>query len=138
MSSRIPWKKYAMKMAYIASERSEDPNVQVGACILRKNHTIAGIGFNGLPSGIDVDVNSWDYDELRNLMIHAEANALKYCRPEECHSIAITRSPCIKCLVNGIAAYGIKQVYYDVEHKDFDQTQKIAKLFDITLEQVSI
>ena len=44
-----------MELAIAASLRSEDPYVQVGSCILREDMSVASVGYNGAPSGIEID-----------------------------------------------------------------------------------
>ena len=68
-----------MKLAEVASTRSEDPYVKVGAFVLRQDHSIGGIGYSGGPSGVEIDWS--DRDTRRQYVIHAEANALRYISP---------------------------------------------------------
>ena len=80
--SRIDWKAYALKLAIVASERSEDKHHKVGACVLRHDNSVGGLGYNGAPSGVNID---WDNrDERRKRVVHAEVNALRYVKPNEC------------------------------------------------------
>jgi dCMP deaminase len=55
MSTRTPisWDEYFMGIAVFSSLRSKDPNTQVGACIVDKDHKVVSIGYNGMPRGID-------------------------------------------------------------------------------------
>lgn len=132
---RPSWDEYALMLAMDAAERSEDPYVQVGACAIRKDRSIASLGYNGPPSGIDIDWS--DRDARRQRVIHAEANCLGYVRPGECNTIAVTLLPCNACLTL-IARYGIKRIIYrDVYDKD-DTTLKLAKEFGIELVQMNI
>ena len=73
--TRIDWHTYALKLALVASERSEDPYVKVGACVLRLDNSVAGLGYNGAPP--EVDIYWHDRDERRKRVIHAEVNALR-------------------------------------------------------------
>jgi dCMP deaminase len=98
-----------MELAKTAALRSEDPYRKVGACLMRADHTIAALGFNGAPAGVDLD---WtDRDERRQWMLHAEANALRYVTPGEVKTVVTTSLPCAPCMLL-IASYGIKEVYY--------------------------
>tara|TARA_R100000808_G_C2148015_1_gene156066 strand:+ start:1576 stop:2037 length:462 start_codon:yes stop_codon:yes gene_type:complete len=108
--SRINWAEYALELAKVASMRSEDPYRQVGACILRSDNTVASLGYNGAPSGINID---WSDREMRrSKVVHAEMNALRYIQPNECYLLATTLLPCTECIKN-IAAYGIKKVVFN-------------------------
>lgn len=107
--SRPSWPEFAMKLAEVASTRSEDPYVKVGACVLRQDHSIGGIGYNGGPSGVEIDWS--DRDTRRQYVIHAEANALRYISPGEGELLAVTLLPCSNCLTL-ISCYRITEVYY--------------------------
>lgn len=77
--NRLTWAEYALAMADVARLRSEDPYVKVGACVLRHDHSVAGVGYNGAPPGVEIDWS--DRDERRKRVIHAETNALRYVSP---------------------------------------------------------
>ena len=44
-----------MAVALLSSQRSKDPNTQVGACIVSAQNKIVGIGYNGFPIGCSDD-----------------------------------------------------------------------------------
>jgi len=127
---RIPWKKYALELAKVASQRSEDPFVRVGACALRKDNTVAGLGYNGAPAGVEI---KWeDRDDRRKRVIHAEVNALRYAKPGECSLLACTLLPCNECL-KMISAYGIDVVVFDEVYQNDYSSLELAKEFNINL-----
>jgi len=111
---RPTWERYAIELAIAASIRSEDLNYKVGAVVLRPDNSVAGVGFNGAPSGVELDWS--DRDGRRPFVIHAEMNALRHCSRMEVQGglIAVTHTPCIHCLPM-IAAYGITRVVYAFE-----------------------
>lgn len=130
MSERISWRAYALKLAVVASERSEDTFMKVGACLLRHDNSVAGVGYNGAPSG--VELNWQDRDHRRVRVVHAEVNALRYTRPGESYLLACTHIPCNDCMKT-IAAYGIKEVVFnDVYVRDMSSFD-IAQEFNIKL-----
>ena len=130
MSERISWRAYALKLAVVASERSEDTFIKVGACLLRHDNSVAGVGYNGAPSG--VELNWQDRDHRRVRVVHAEVNALRYTRPGESYLLACTHIPCNDCMKT-IAAYGIKEVVFnDVYVRDMSSFD-IAQEFNIKL-----
>tara|TARA_Y100000310_G_scaffold344778_1_gene459447 strand:+ start:111 stop:527 length:417 start_codon:yes stop_codon:yes gene_type:complete len=132
---RIDWETYALKLAFVASERSEDPWVKVGACALRGDNSIAGIGYNGAPPGIEID---WkNRDERRRRVVHAEVNALRYVRPGECDLLASTLLPCNDCL-RMIASYGIKRIIFKDNYERDPSTTELAGLFGIDLKSVEL
>ena len=127
---RISWKKYALELAKVASQRSEDPFVKVGAGALRKHNTGAGLGYNGAPAGVEID---WENrDDRRKRVVHAEVNALRYAQPGECKLIATTLLPCNECL-RMISAYGIEVVIFDEIYQRDYSSLNLAKEFNINL-----
>ena len=69
---RLSWEDTAINLAFqIADYRSEDPYVQVGAVAVKKDKSII-LGYNGAPSGIEIDWSN--RDERRKRVLHAEAN----------------------------------------------------------------
>jgi|10_taG_2_1085330.scaffolds.fasta_scaffold00617_10 dCMP deaminase len=127
---RLDWKNYALKLAYVASERSEDPFMKVGACLLRPDHSVASLGYNGAPPGVNI---SWiNRDERRKKVVHAEINALRYVKPGECELLACTHIPCNECL-RTIAAYGIKEVVFNETYSRDMSSLNMSKTFGVKL-----
>jgi len=132
-STRISWGKYALLLAKAASERSEDPYKKTGCCVLRFDKSVAAIGYNGAPRGIEIDWS--DRDERRKRVIHAEVNALSYCKPGEIWLLACNLLPCRNCMQT-IAAYGIKQVIFQEIYDKDDFSLILSKEFGIELVQI--
>ena len=129
-SARPSWARYALELAKAASLRSEDPYLKVGACVLREDKSVAGVGYNGPPAGINIDWS--DRDERRKRVVHAEINALRHTRPGEPHLLACTLLPCNDCLKT-IAAYGVKQVWYEEVYDKDLSSLALAQEFKISL-----
>ena len=107
--TRLTWSQYALNLARAASTRSEDPHRQVGACLLRHDRSIASVGYNGAPPGVEID---WtDRDARRAQVIHAEANALRFVKPGEAVLLASTMMPCSTCVLMA-SAYGVRKIVY--------------------------
>ena len=123
-----------MKLAFAASSRSEDPYVQVGACILREDMSVAAVGYNGAPSGIEIDWS--DRDARRKRVVHAEINALRYVKPNEGFIIVCTLLPCSPC-VQTIAAHGIKHIIYENIYEMDDLAFTLCKEFKIEIHKSS-
>ncbi len=126
-----------MRLAKTASERSEDPYHKVGCCLLRADHTVAALGFNGAPPGVDLADEVWaDRDARRVWILHAEANALRYVKPGEVVLMASTMMPCSQCVLLA-ASYGIKEITYteslDPNVYDVRATLDIAKACGIKI-----
>ena len=131
--SRPSWEEYALLLANTASLRSEDPYIKCGACVLRHDNSVAGLGYNGSPPGYNID---WtDRDARRPFVSHAERSALRYCKPGEAKLIAVTLSPCQHCIID-IAMFGIKKVIFQDDYTDYFQVLEIAKKYDIELIQM--
>ena len=137
-NDRISWEEYALRIAEVASSRSEDPFVKVGACALDFNNRVIGVAYNGLSSGIKVPDNFWDdRDKRRPYMIHAEINLMSLFKRGECKLLACTLMPC-SCCASAIAAYDIKAVVYrDVYARD-EQALEIFRFNGIECKQIKI
>lgn len=130
---RVTWEEYALALALVAASRSEDPYRKVGSCVLRHDKSVAGIGYNGAPPGINID---WtDRDDRRKRVIHAEVNALRYIRPDEGWLIAVTLLPCRSCL-QMIASYGIKKIVYHDVYEEDEVALQLAEEWGIELIQM--
>lgn len=115
----ISWDEYFMGVAILASQRSKDPNTQVGACIVNDDNKIMSVGYNGFPRGCSDDEFPWErngekesstkypyvcHAEL-NAILNAGGNSLKDCR------IYVALFPCNEC-AKAIIQCGIKEVIY--------------------------
>jgi len=129
---RKSWPQAAMNLALsIAEDRSEDPYLQVGAVAVKHDKSMS-IGYNGAPSGINID---WtDRDERRAKVIHAEVNVLNFCKPGEVDFIAVTHMPCPECLKT-IAIKKIKIVYFNsfLDNYPKEASFALAKEYKIRL-----
>jgi dCMP deaminase len=76
-----------------------------------------------------------DRDRRRLFVVHAEQNALRYIRPDECGLIAVTTLPCNDCL-KAIASYGIKRVVYGESYEFDSSTEEIAEKFGVELRKI--
>jgi len=118
-SIKNKWIDLAMRLADAAAKTSQDQFVKVGAAVLRSDGSVCGVGYNGYPPGFDLTKQeSLDRDYRRDFMVHAEINALAYCKPGEPHLLAVTYPPCKACLLEA-ARYGVKNLIYR-ENKDRD------------------
>jgi dCMP deaminase len=116
-----------MAAAEVYSKLSSAKRLQVG-CVVVKDNTIIGIGYNGMPSGWtndceDVIQLSDDTVELKTKseVLHAETNALakiaKSTNSSEGSSLFVTHAPCIDC-AKLIYQSGINSVYYRNSYRD--------------------
>jgi len=132
---RISWEEYALLLAKTASLRSEDIYKKVGSCALRFDKSVAGVGYNGAPKGINIDWSN--RDERRKRVIHSEINCLSYCCPNEIWLLACTLLPCHNCM-QSIAAYNIKKVIFEEVYQRDDFSLTLAKEYGIELVQIKL
>jgi len=126
----MTWDDYGMQLAFAAATKSKDPWRKVGAVVFRKDNSVAGVGYNGFPTGVEED---WNCRERRRLfVVHAEANALRYVKPDEAWMIACTTLPCNACL-RTIVSYGIKRVVYGETYPSDESSLELAKLMGVEL-----
>lgn len=126
------WDEYGMSIAEVVAKKSKDPWRKVGVVILREDNSIASVGYNGFPQGVEEDWSS--REERSKFVIHAEQNALRYTKPGEGKILISTTLPCRDCL-KAIAAYKIKRVLYkDIYHTD-PIALEIAEKMGVTLTQ---
>lgn len=132
--NRISWEEYALKLAEVAAFRSCDPFCRAGSCALRYDNTVAGIGYNGAPTGIEIDYS--DRDERRKWVVHSEINCLRYIVPGECRLIACTLLPCNDC-IKTIASYKIPTIIYRDEYHLDKSSLEVSLKFGIDLIKIS-
>lgn len=113
-----------MAVAYLSSQRSKDPNKQVGACIVDQNNVICGIGYNGFPRGCPDSKLPWaklsrngsKLDTKYPYVCHAEMNAIlnKNGASVVGSKVYVTMFPCNECAKLMIQA-GIAEIIF---HED--------------------
>jgi dCMP deaminase len=116
-----------MKAASVYAELSSAKRLQVG-CVIVKDNTIIGIGYNGMPAGWDnncenVIQHSDDTVELKTKpeVLHAETNAVakvaRSTNSTEGADMFVTHAPCLDC-AKLIHQAGIKKVYFGNHYRD--------------------
>lgn len=110
-----------MQAAEVYAKLSTAKRLQVG-CVIVKNNTIIGIGYNGTPSGWDNDCEYADYYDDGDFVIkskpevlHSETNAIakvaRSTNSTEDADMFITHAPCLEC-AKLIYQSGIRKVFY--------------------------
>jgi dCMP deaminase len=138
-----------MKVAETYANLSSATRLKVG-CVIVKNDTIIGIGYNGMPSGWDnvceeVDTPTLPYLQgdgptlkTKKEVIHAEINAIsKVARSTNSSDGAdmfITHAPCIEC-AKALFQSGIKKVFYRDTYRTEDGLKFLEKC-DVYVEKV--
>lgn len=157
-------KKYIdahMEAAEVYSKLSSAVRLKVG-CVIVKDNTIIGIGYNGMPSGWDnhcEDVE-WTYDnrdtwydqdwryceekkqyyrlKTKSEVLHAETNCLakvsRSTNSSEGATLFVTHAPCLDC-AKLIHQSGINSVYYRNQYRS-DSGLKFLEKCGIHVEKV--
>lgn len=133
----LSWDEYFMAVALLSSQRSKDPNTQVGACVANKENKIVGVGYNGFPLGCSDDDLPWartgEFLETKYPYVcHAELNAvlnsisrdLRGCR------IYVGLFPCNECTKVIIQA-GIEEIIFlSDKYADTDIVKASKRMLD--------
>jgi dCMP deaminase len=133
----LSWDEYFMAVALLSSQRSKDPNTQVGACVASKENKIVGVGYNGFPLGCSDDDLPWarngEFLETKYPYVcHAELNAvlnsisrdLRGCR------IYVGLFPCNECTKVIIQA-GIEEIIFlSDKYADTDIVRASKRMLD--------
>jgi dCMP deaminase len=127
------WHSYFMNLAYNISLKSKDKK-KVGAILVSSiNNRIISTGYNGLPAGINDNIDWTNRELVHSMIIHAEMNCILYSNNKFENSILYcTLSPCKDC-IKIIAAAKINKVIYHTKYRDFDLVQNLANTFNIEL-----
>ncbi len=132
----LDWDQYFMGIARLSALRSKDPSTQVGACIVDNDKKIIGIGYNGLPIGIDDDLFPWGkdgefLDTKYPYVCHAELNAiLNSTKNLKGATIYVTLFPCNEC-TKAIIQSGITNLFYiSDKYKDLEMTVASKRMLD--------
>jgi len=145
VEANISWNQYFMALALLSAQRSKDPNTKVGACIVTPENKIVGIGYNGMPIGLDDSIMPWERSAESQLdtkypyVCHAELNAiLNSIKDISGCTLYVTLYPCNEC-AKAIIQSGIKKlVYHTNKYPDADSTKAaelMLRLAHIEVEQ---
>lgn len=115
--SRPAWREYFLNIASAVAARGDCTRSQVGAVVVRADHTVAGIGYNGAPPGMPgcltdgacprgkisyADLpggSSYDSGPMACSSLHAELNACANSRESLAGcTVYVTREPCAGCV----------------------------------------
>lgn len=114
--------KAHLKAAEVYAQLSSAKRLQVG-CVIVKDNTIIGIGYNGMPSGWDNNCEFVEkyYEDGEHLLktrpevLHAETNAIakvaRSTNSTDGADMICTHAPCLDC-AKLIHQAGIKRFYF--------------------------
>jgi len=107
------WDLRFLEMADMVAGWSKDPSSKVGAVLVRPDRTLASVGFNGFPRGLnDAPELYADRDYKIATVRHAEENAIGFAKDQslEGHTLYVSGlPPCCSCASEIIQA-GIARV----------------------------
>jgi dCMP deaminase len=134
-----------MQSAEVYSKLSSAKRLQVG-CVIVKENTIIGIGYNGMPSGwdntcedvIEVHEDGGVVTKTKQEVLHAETNAIakvaKSTNSTDGATLFVTHAPCIEC-AKLIHQSGINSVYYRNTYRD-ELGLNFLRKCDINVERI--
>jgi dCMP deaminase len=134
-----------MGLAWMIAGFSKDPDTQIGAIFIGKGNYPLSFGYNGLPRGIDDDSFDWQRETKRNVVVHAEMNAIRHSDKKKLtgSTLYVTAMPCHNCMIQ-LINYGVKRIVYynlkvdknsSINDNAKDKTLYLAKLSGIAIEE---
>lgn len=106
------WDKWFLGMAEYVSTASKDPSTKVGAVIVRPDRTVASVGYNGFPRGIEDSPERLNHRETKyKYVVHGEMNAIANCK-EDMKGFTLYTWPFFTCSVCAlhVIQHSIKRV----------------------------
>lgn len=122
------WDRRGMELARLVASWSKDPCTRVGASILRPDRTVASVGMNGLPRGVEDTPERLNDRETKLAMVrHAEENAIAFARePLEGHTLYVSPlHPCPRC-AGAIIQSGIARVVYEIDETRWIESKWVS------------
>jgi dCMP deaminase len=121
-----------MKAAEVYAQLSSAKRLQVG-CVVVKDNTIIGIGYNGMPSGwtndCEVELDNGETKTKPEVM-HAETNSIskiaRSTNSSDGAALFVTHAPCLDC-AKIIHQAGINSVYYRNTYRSTDGIDFLEK-----------
>lgn len=94
------WDNRFLNLAKEIASWSLDPSTKVGAVIVRPDRTIASVGYNGFPRGVEDTIERLNDREIKySMIVHGEMNAIIHAR-EPLHGYTlytVPLQPCSRC-----------------------------------------
>lgn len=96
----MKWDIRFLQLAELVASWSKDPSTKCGSAVVRPDRTVASLGFNGFPRGVDDTDERLGNRETKLLYtVHAEANAILTAREplNGCTLYVWPLQPCASC-----------------------------------------
>ncbi len=117
-----------MRMAQQLARLSTCRRLSVGAVLLRRDGSVAGVGYNGALSGQPHCAPETCNPSARCFNTrHAERSALDY-STGEIATVYVTHEPCLRC-TQDLIARGCQAVYYSRSYDIADAVEADARLY---------
>jgi dCMP deaminase len=131
MKDQLKWDLRFLELAKLVSTWSKDPSTQTGAVIVRPDGTVAGVGYNGFPRGLeDLPERYADRETKLSYVIHCEMNAIMSAH-EPVKGYTLYTWPflsCDRCCVHVIQAGVTRVVAPKCPPEKADRWESIFKL----------
>jgi dCMP deaminase len=101
------WDRRFLEMAALVACWSKDPSTKTGAVIVRPDKSVAAVGFNGFPAGMDDSEELYaDRETKYSRTVHCEINAMIHaCGPVRGYTLyTVPFASCDRCAVQMIQA----------------------------------
>ena len=135
-SDYLKWDDIWMVTANVISQRSKDPNTQVGACIVDTSNHIVGLGYNGFPRGCSSNAFPWErvgspLDTKYMYVAHAESNAIDNADSDRIigSRLYVTLFPCNNCAIRIIQNQIKEVIYLSDKYHDSDESIAARRMF---------
>lgn len=136
---RLSWDEYGCLLALMAKSRSEDVHTRIGGIALNEKGRVLGASYNGLKPGQSMP--DWmkleeNRDKKGDFFIHCESNLCAQLVKDQCYTLCLSQSPCIKCCQN-VAALNVKRVVYLKEYKKCNKFKEFFDFHGIQYQELS-
>lgn len=125
------WDARFIQLARTVAGWSKDPSTKVGAVVVRPDNTVASLGFNGFPRGVEDSGERLNDRPLKHLLtVHAEANAILAAK-EPLHGCTIYVAelhPCAQCAAQIIQSGIVRVVAVSTDNPRWTESFDAASL----------
>lgn len=123
-------------MAETVSKWSKDPSTRCGAVIVDSSKRILGLGYNGLPRGVEDTEERLHTRELKySLIVHAEVNAILNASTSVSGATlyVLPLAPCHECakvvIQSGITTVICPKMNHDIESRWSNSVRLTREMF---------
>jgi dCMP deaminase len=113
-----------MDICDVVAKKSKDTSTKVGCVIVGPDNEVRGVGFNGMPRGVDDDVDARHERPVKYMWFeHAERNAIYNCAragtaTNGCRLYVNSLPPCADCARAIIQAGIVEVVLASLDYPD--------------------